>query len=186
MDDSRIVEMYWNRQEEAIAETDAKYGTYCNYIAYHILYSSRDAEECVSDTYMRAWNAMPPHRPDRLSVFLGKITRNLSLNRYKEQHAKKRGEGQVEVVLDELQDVVCGQSDIENFVDETVLTEALNVFLSGLPKTNRVIFIKRYWYLCPIKEIARDMAMKESHVTTILFRMRNELKLHLEKEGIAL
>lgn len=186
MDDSKIVELYWNRREDAITETDAKYGRYCNSIAYRILYNSRDAEECVNDTYMRAWYAIPPHRPARLSVFLGKITRNLSLNRYKEKHTEKRGGGQIEIVLDELQEVVCARSDMENFVDETVLTEALNVFLSGLPQANRVIFVKRYWYMYPIKAIAKDMSMKESYVTTLLFRMRKELKLHLEKEGIAL
>lgn len=186
MDDSRIVELYWERQEEAITETAEKYGKYCRYIAYNILFSSEDAEECVNDTYMRAWNAIPPHRPAQLSTFLGKITRNLSLNRYKEKHAQKRGEGQVDVVLDELQEIICGKSHIEDFVDEMVLTEALNVFLSGLTQLNRVIFVKRYWYMSSIKDIAGDLSMNENSIATILFRLRKELKIHLEKEGIAI
>ncbi|MGC2872092.1 RNA polymerase sigma factor [Ihubacter sp. rT4E-8] len=186
MEDSRIVDLYWQRDEGAISATAEKYSKYCNHIAYNILYSSEDAEECVNDTYLRAWNAIPPHRPVQLSTFLGKITRNLALNKYKGYNAKKRGGGQTAAALAELEECVASRCLVEDFIDESVLTGVINDFLRGLPKVNRVIFVKRYWYMTPVKEIAAEMSMRENRVATMLFRMRKELKDCLEKEDIPL
>ncbi len=186
MEDSRIVDLYWQRDEGAISASAEKYGKYCNHIAYNILYSSEDAEECVNDTWLRAWNAIPPQRPVQLSTYLGKITRNLALNKCKSANAKKRGGGQTAAALAELEECIAGRSHVEDFIDESVLTEAINSFLRGLPKVNRVIFVKRYWYMTPVKEIAAELSMRENRVATMLFRMRKELKACLEKEDIQL
>lgn len=184
MEDHKIIELYWQRMECAILETANKYGNYCQTISYNILHNMQDACECVNDTYLAAWNTMPPQKPDRLSAFLGKITRNLSLNRYKAYSAKKRGAGQVELALTELEDCLSSGNPVEEAVDQMILTCAINSFLYGQSQERRNIFIRRYWYLCPIDEIARDFSMSRSKATSLLFRMRKELKLHLEKEGI--
>lgn len=186
MDDSMIVDLYFARSEEAITETDKKYGKYCQYIAFNILKSSEDAEECVNDTYMRAWNAIPPHKPVQLSTFLGKITRNLSLNRYKAMHTQKRGAGQVEAALSELEECIGVHSKVEVLADEMALVEIINGFLADQPKLNRVVFVKRYWYLTSVKDISQDFNMNENRVASMLFRMRKELKHRLESEGIAI
>lgn len=186
MDDQQIIDLYWARSENAITETAHKYGPYCHSIAYHILYSKEDSEECVNDTYWKAWGAMPPQRPNQLRTFLGKITRNLSLNRWEKHTAEKRGAGQVPLALDELAECVPAPDSVERTVDDLALTELLNDFLSGLPVQTRRIFMRRYWYLCSVKEIAADCAVSESKVKTTLFRTRNKLKQHLEKEGVAL
>lgn len=186
MDDNEIVELFWERSENAIAETSKKYSRYCHYISYNILHNNEDAEECANDAYFRTWNAIPPKRPDCLATFLGKITRNLSLDRYKRYTAEKRGLGQTVLVLSELEDCVPAAMDVEQATNEMFLVKALNAFLAALPKINRVVFIQRYWYLCAIKEIAEQNGMSESKVKSMLFRIRNELKKHLEKEGIIL
>lgn len=184
MEDREIVELYWQRDEAAIAESAAKYGKYCGSIAYNILHSSEDSEECVNDTYLRAWNAIPPHRPNRLSTFLGKITRNLALNKYKGYNAKKRGEGQMELILSELEECISAKNRVEGLVDELAVVEAVNGFLAELPKLNRVVFVRRYWYLDSVKSISERLSMSENRIASMLFRMRKELKVHLEKEGI--
>ena len=186
MEDERIVSLYWQRDESAIRETEIKYDRYLTKIAYNILSSHEDSRESVNDTYLAAWNSMPPHRPCVLSTYLGKITRNLSLNRYALRTAQKRGMGQVELTLSELEECVPAQRDLEQMVDEMVLVDAIEAFLYAQPRTMRSIFIGRYWYLYPIRELADAYAMSESKVASLLFRMRNKLKLHLEKEGICL
>lgn len=186
MDDQQIVDLYWNRSENAISETSKKYGNYCHYIAYHILHSREDSEECVNDTYLKAWNSMPPKRPEKLSAFLGKITRNLSLHRYEQYNALKRGAGQVPLALEELNDCIPSQNNVEPVVDDIVLTEILNRFLGSLPPETRKFFVQRYWYLMSIKEIASDCQVTESKVKVTLFRTRNELKEVLAKGGIVL
>lgn len=185
MDDERIVELYWARSEEAITETAAKYGPYCHYISYNILRSHEDAEECVNDTYVRAWNNMPPRRPNRLATFLGKITRNLSLNRHKTLHAVKRGGDEMALALAELEECV-GGSDVEEAVEERRLTACIDAFLASLSRSKRRVFVRRYWYLSPIEEIAAEYGMSESKVTSMLFRLRKQLRAELEKEGIVL
>lgn len=186
MNDNEIIELYWARNESAISASEEKYGRYCRSISYNILHNHEDAEECVNDTWVGAWKSIPPQRPNRLSSYLGKITRNLSINRFKQYTAEKRGFGQTELVLSELDDCIPAEANVERVVEEMVLVEALNQFLRGQPKQKRNIFIRRYWYLYPIREIAEAYGASESKITSLLFRMRNELKKYLEKEGITL
>ncbi|MDE7297604.1 MAG: sigma-70 family RNA polymerase sigma factor [Lachnospiraceae bacterium] len=186
MKDDEIIDLYWERKETAIAATAEKYGKYCHSISYNILHDNEDAEECVNDTWLGAWKSMPPQRPERLSAYLGKITRNLSLNQLKQYAAEKRGLGQAEAALSELEDCIPAETGVEQAIDEMVLAESINQFLREQPEQKRNIFIRRYWYLCPIRDIAENYGMSESKVTSLLFRMRNKLKAHLEKEGIAL
>ena len=186
MDDIQIIELYHERSETAISETAKKYGKYCYTIAYHILYNEQDSEECVSDTYLRTWEVIPPQYPNKFSAFLGKITRNLALNRYRYYVSQKRGRGQVTLALEELQECVPASDSIERVVEEKYLIEIMNRFLHDLHKEKRMIFLRRYWYLSSIQEIAADYGMSESKVKMTLFRVRNKLKQVLEKEGIAL
>lgn len=186
MEDKQIVDLYWARSEKAISETADKYGRYCYTIAYNILHSNEDSEECVNDTYLHAWNAMPDQRPNRLSAFLGRITRNLSLKRWEKYTAKKRGAGQVPLALDELRECIPATNYTDSVADDIVLTDVLNRFLASLTAEKRNIFMRRYWYLSPVAEIASDLAISESKVKMSLLRSRNELKQLLEKEGITL
>lgn len=186
MKDIDIIELYWERKEEAITATADKYGSYCHTISYNILHNREDAEECVNDTWLGAWKSIPPQRPDRLSTYLGKITRNLSLNCFKRYNTEKRGQGQAELVLSELEDCIPSKTGVEESVEEAVLVESINQFLYAQPRQKRNIFIRRYWYLYSIRDIAQGYGMSESKVTSMLFRMRNELKIHLEKEDITL
>ena len=186
MKDNEIIELYWNRDEAAIAATADIYGNYCYSIAYNILSNNEDAEECVNDTWLNAWKSIPPQRPNCLSTYLGKITRNLSLNRYKLLTAQKRGKGQVELALSELEGCVPAQGNMEQITDEMVLVNAIEAFLRTQPRTERNIFVGRYWYLYPIGDLSVAYRMSESKVVSMLYRMRTKLKLHLEKEGISL
>ena len=186
MKDNEIIKLYWDRDEAAIAATADAYGNYCYTIAYNILTSNEDSEECVNDTWLNAWNSIPPQRPERLSTYLGKITRNLSLNRYKQLNTQKRGGGQVELALSELGNCVPSQTGMEQIADEMELVAALEKFLLSYPKTERSIFLGRYWYLYSIPELAVAYRMSESKIASLLYRMRNRLKLHLQKEEIFL
>ena len=186
MEDLEIIDQYWARDENAISETARKYGPYCRYIAYHILWNSEDSEECVNDTYLHAWHAMPDQRPARLPAFLGKITRNLALNRWEAYHAEKRGLGQTPLTLDELRECVSTSDQAGRIVDDMALAEILNRFLASLPREKRKIFMRRYWYLSSVKEIAADCSMSESKVKMILLRARKSLKQLLKDEGISL
>lgn len=184
MEDRQIIELYNERSEAAISEIADKYGKYCHYIAYNILYDEQDSEECVNDTWFRAWNTIPPQQPNKLSAFLGKITRNLALDKYKFYNREKRGNGQTALVLEELGECISAGNRTEQEVEERQLVEVLNTFLRSLPSEKRRILVRRYWYLSPVKEIAKDFAMSESSVKTILHRTRIKLKHFLEKEGI--
>ena len=186
MNDEEIIALYWSRSEKAISETQLKYGSYCHRIAFRILQNSEDSEECVNDTYLKAWETIPPTRPEVLSVFLGTITRNLSLNKYKYYSAEKRGGGQVTYALDELQECISGKSDVEQFIEDELLVDILNHFLSKQNQKTRKIFMRRYWFLCSIKEIAEEFHMSESSVKMNLQRARRNLKKILEKEGIVI
>lgn len=146
------------------------------------MYDYFDAEECVNDTYLGAWNSIPPQRPNRLTAFLGRITRNLALNRYKHNKAAKRGGGQVEIALSELENCIPDIKGVEQIVEEALLVSVINRFLYAQAKTKRNIFVLRYWYLYSIRDIADMYGERESKVKAILFRMRNELKKILEKE----
>ena len=183
MDDKRIVDLYWMRSESAISETDKKYGKYCHYIAYSILSSQLDAEECVNDTYIRAWESIPPNKPQLLKSFLGKITRNIALDRYDRLNALKRG-GNTELALEEIGECI-PSGDGREMSDEIALREAINRFLESLPKQTRIIFMRRYWYLSPVKHIAGDLGLSVSNVKVILMRTRKKFKEYLEGEGIS-
>ena len=183
MDDQSIIALFWKRSEQAIAETDRKYGAYCYSIAYHALANNEDAEESVSDTYMAAWNQLPPHRPSILATFLGKITRCISINRWKAKNTAKRGGGQITLALEELDNCVDGTQDIEANSDARELYACLNRFLDSLPKVERDIFLRRYWFFDPIAVIAESYGFTQSKVTSMLHRMRGKLRKQLEKEG---
>ena len=183
VEDEAIVQLYWDRNESAISESSAKYGAYCAAIAHNILHSTADEEECVNDTWLHAWNAMPPHRPNILSAFFGKITRNLSFDCYKKRHRAKRGGGQTNAVLDELAECVSGRDDTERTWDEKELTAELNRFVSELSEDKRAIFILRYWYAADIADIAQRVGLSENNVSVTLSRLRGRLKTHLIERG---
>lgn len=186
MDDTKIVQLYWDRNEQAIPATADKYGTYCTSIAKNILGNREDAEECVNDTYLNAWNSMPPHRPSILSTFLGKIVRNLSFNRYKHNTANKRGGGELPVVLDELTDLVSGKDDVEQEINHKELVNVIDSFLDRLPADKRSIFISRYWYTDSISEIAVRHGMTDGAVSMTLNRLRLKLHNYLLERGFEL
>ena len=181
MEDKQIVDLYWERSESAIAETEKKYGRYCHYIAYRILENDEDAKEIVNDTYLKTWQTIPPKRPEALKPYVGMISRQLALNAYEEQHTQKRG--QITLVLDELAECLPGDDEDWNVVSGVALHDSLNAFLQRLPNKTRNVFIRRYWYTSSIAEIAKEYSMRESAVAMLLFRTRNKLKTHLQKEG---
>ena len=182
MKDEEMVGLYWMRSEDAVAATAEKYGNYCYSIAFSILHNAEDAEECVNDAYLAAWNSIPPHRPERVAAFLGKITRNVSLNRWKQYNAQKRGEGQTELALSELEECIPAKTGIEQAVEDELLTWSIEKFLYSQPRLKRNLFIRRYWYISSIQELADEYGMSESKVKSLLFRMRKKLKHHLAKE----
>jgi len=186
MDDTKIIDLYWFRSERAIAETAKKYGSYCHSIAFRILRNDQDSEECVNDTWLGAWKAMPPKRPAVLSTFLGRITRNLALNRWKGYNAEKRGAGEMTVALEELKECVPAPGGVEGAVEGMALAESIDRFLEALPAEQRRIFVQRYWYLCSIREIAASCGVSENKVKVTLFRARQRLREVLQKEGILL
>lgn len=182
MDDKEIIGLYFARSEEALTETAKKYGPYCHSIAYHILENHDDSKECVNDAYLRVWNAIPPEKPVSLRAYLGKITRNLALGRYRAGHTQKRG-GCVEVAMEELREATAGVSP-EEAIDRTELMQLIEAFLDELSPQARVFFLRRYWYFSTVKEIAADYHVSVSSVKVSLLRSRNALKTRLEKEGI--
>lgn len=186
MEDERIIDLYLERSEDAISQSSLKYGRYCHSIAYNILYSDEDSEECVSDTWLRAWGAIPPAIPASLKAFFGKITRNLALDRYDAAKAKKRGGGDTETALDELSEVIPDNGAAASALEEIELTEILNTFLASLTPEKRKIFMRRYWYMDQVRDIAGFYKVSESKVKTTLFRCREELKAVLAKEGISI
>ena len=185
MDDAKIVSLYEARDEDAVKETQKKYGGLCRYIAEQILASREDAEECVNDAYVKAWNTIPPQKPESLGSYMGMLTRQLSINRYKQNRRQKRGGGQVAVVLEELQECIADKGDMPT-ADDITLHDALNRFLRALPERERMVFMRRYWYTDEVGKIAADYGMSESHVGVLLYRTRKKLKEYLEKEEIYL
>ena len=183
MDDKSIVDLYFSRNEEAITQTDKKYGHYCYSIAYNILTSKEDAEESVSDTYMTAWRSIPPRRPSALSAFLGKITRHISIDRWRERVATKRGGGEVPLALEELNDCISGMQDVEMEYERKEILNAYVKFLDTLPVTERRVFLCRYWYVESIETIADKFDFSESKVKTMLHRTRAKLRKQFAKEG---
>jgi RNA polymerase sigma-70 factor (ECF subfamily) len=182
MEDSQIIELYFKRSEAAIKETKAKYGRLCYHIAFNILNSKEDAEECENDTYLRTWNSIPPKEPHPLPAYLGKIVRNLALQKYEYYTAKKRNRN-LELVYNELEECIPGGFDLDDHYSEGQLSELIDIFLRGIDKDSCIIFVLRYWHTNSIKVIATRFHMSESKVKSSLFRTRNKLKLYLEEEG---
>ena len=183
MSDEEIIALYFARDEQALAQTDAKYGPYCFSLANAILPSREDAEEALNDTYLKAWQSMPPKKPAVLRLFLGKLTRRLSLQRLRRQGRLKRGGGEAALALEELGDCVPLGGDAQQALEGRELTRLLNRFLSGLPAAQRQVFLARYWYGAAVKDIARQFGYSESKVKSMLYRTREKLRLTLEKEG---
>jgi RNA polymerase sigma-70 factor (ECF subfamily) len=185
MTDEMIVDMFWQRSEKAIEETDKLYGRYFHYIANGILRSDEDSKEIVNDTYHKAWNSIPPARPVSLKAFLGRMTRQLSLNRLEKNRAQKRGGGEFALVLDELSEVITDESEEDALAIEE-LSKHINSFLRSLPLESRRVFIRRYWHMASVSEISKDFSISESKVKSMLFRTREKLRQYLIKEGIKL
>ena len=183
MDDNGIIQLYWDRNDQTIKVTSDKYGHYCKAIARNILNNEEDAEECVNDTYLNAWNSMPTHWPEQLATFLGKITRNLAFNRYKHNHTEKRGGEKITLVLDELTDCISDVDDVEQIIDRQELIKAINSFVRSLSVSKRNIFVRRYWYADSVTEIAHDNGMLQGTVSKTLERTRKELKAYLTERG---
>lgn len=186
MKDKELVEMFLQRDENAIAQAKSEYQTYCVSIAQNILQSREDSEECVSDALLAAWNSIPPNKPDNIKAYLGKITRNLSFSRLRKQKAKRRGGGEITLALEELSQCLPGKSDVAKVVEDAQLGESINRFLLGCSARERSIFIRRYWYVDSVKSIAKRFSTSPNAVKMSLFRTRNKLKAFLEKEGIIL
>ena len=184
MDDNAIMDLYWARSEKAISETAARYGSYCYAIAYNILSNREDSEESVNDTYLAAWNNMPPKRPSLLGAFLGKLTRYISLDRWKQRSRLKRGGGEVPLCLDELEDCVSGRESTEDAVIRKETIASVNRFLDSLSETERRMFLCRYWYLDSVDAIADRFGFSQSKTASILHRIRGKLNKQLEKEGL--
>lgn len=186
MEEQKIIELYWNRDESALTETDRKYGMYCRSIAWNILHSQEDSEECVNDTYLRAWNTIPPQRPARLNMYLAKITRNLAFDRYKAQMAQKRGGSEITVILDELAECVAGGESVEDAFLAKELAEAIGSFVRGLSEREANVFVRRYFFAETAKQIGTRYSLSANNVTVILSRTRQKLKEYLKKEGYLL
>ena len=183
MEDDSIINLYWARSENAISETSKKYGNYCYSIAYNILGNVEDADESVNDTYLDAWNNIPPHRPSILSTFLGKITRRISIDKWRGRTAEKRGGGEIVLVLDELSDCIPSNQNVEREVEAAELSQLIDNFVMSLSPMERRVFICRYWYLDTIGDIAQRFGFTQSKVKMILHRQRKNLLNHLEREA---
>ena len=182
MDDEKIVELFLVRSEQAISETKDSYGAYCTKICSNILKSREDTEECVNDAYMKLWETIPPQRPRSLKAYLSKIIRNLALDRYEKNHAKKRGKA--DAVFEEIEQFYCSRSD--ELADSIAIRDAVNRFLGTIDKQQRVLFVQRYWFFCTVKEIAKMNDLGESKVKMTLKRTRDDLRSYLQKEGIGI
>lgn len=183
MDDNKIIELYWERKEEAIKETSLKYGSLCTYIAQNILSSREDSEECVNDTYFAVWNAIPSERPNRFSAFVSRITRNLALKKYEYLSAAKRNPAAV-TSFEELGDCVSGTESVESEVETRRIEKAIEKFLWRQGEEKRTIFIRRYWYFDSIETICERTGFTQSKVKSMLYEMRQRLRRYLESEGI--
>ncbi len=185
MEDNQIIDLYWARSQQAIAASETKYGAYCRKVACNILPRMEDAEECVNDTWLRAWDSIPPQRPKVLQAFFGALTRNLSLDRWRRDRAEKRGGGTVELALEELEDCLAAREQVEQVVQAEETARLISDFLRRQPKQDRQLFVRRYWYLDDIRTLCRRFGMGESQVKSRLHRMRRKLRAELEKEGVA-
>ena len=183
MEDAAIIALYWERNQEAIEQSRQKYGAYCMTISRSILESREDAEECVSDTWLHAWNAMPPHKPNALRMFFAKLTRNISFSRFRRLNAQKRGGGRMEAVLDELAEVLADRSGVEDALDARELGETIRQFIRALPEREGDVFLRRYFFTETMEEIAGAYGITVNHAAVLLSRTRKKLRLCLMREG---
>lgn len=183
MEDEEIVSLYWERSEQAIKETETKYGGFCYSIAYNLLQNTEDAAESVNDTYLEAWNSMPPHKPNSLAAFLGRITRRLSVDRWRHSHAQKRGGGEYPLLLDELAECIPSKSSVEQQVELKELADTINRFLAAISQEKQQVFLRRYWYGDSMEELAGKFGCSVSKIKSILFHIRENLREQLKKEG---
>jgi RNA polymerase sigma-70 factor (ECF subfamily) len=183
MEDYQIIDMYWQRDESAITETDRKYGAYCRNIADNILQNKEDSEECVNDTWLKVWNSIPPTKPGNFRMYLAKIIRNLSFNKYNANVAKKRGGGEMTLVLEELAESIADNTDVEKAYEAKELGVCIRKYVGTLPKRERNIFVRRYFFVDSAKEIAERYGLTENNIMVILSRTRKDLKKYLQKEG---
>lgn len=184
MEDQQIIDLYWARSQQAVVETERKYAPYCRQVAYQILRSAQDADECVNDTWLRAWNAIPPQRPVRLQAYLARLTRNLSLDRLDQRQAKKRG-GSMGVLLSELSECIPSPDTVERVMENREISHAISAWLRQQPERSRVAFVRRYFYADSLSQIARRVGLSEGGVKSLLHRQRGSLRQYLEQEGIA-
>lgn len=184
MEDSQIIALYWQKNEDAIIESNRQYGAYCFKIANNILYNPEDAEECVNDTWFHVWNAIPPKRPQKLAIFLAKITRNLAFNRFNARIAKKRGSGEIAFVLDELAECLPSDSNVENEYETKELGQHVQWFVRTLSERDANVFVRRYFFTDSVKDIAERYGLTENNIMVILSRTRKKLKKYLMKEGL--
>ena len=185
MEDSQIIGLYFKRDEAAISETEAKYGAFCHGIALNILSINADADECVNDTYLRAWNSIPPKKPDKLGAWLGRVVRNIAFNLWKKNHRQKRYAG-MEQLLNELEDCIPSPVTVECEIEEQELTEVINTWLASLSQNDRILFIRRYWYGETVAVLAQESGMSPANMAKRMYRLRQNLKSKLEKEGYSL
>lgn len=185
MEDSKIIDLFWQRDEAAISETQRKYGSFCYSIAINILSVNEDAEECVNDTYHHAWNAIPPLRPTNFRAWIGKVVRNIAINLWNKNHTKKRYAG-MEELLSELEDCIPSSQTVEREIEEKELSEHISVWLRSLDKEERVLFVRRYWNGIALKDLAEERNIPSGKLAQRMFRLRCSLKASLEKEGIYL
>lgn len=186
MEDKDIVDLYWQRDEKAISETAEKYGRYCYSIAYNILYDTEDAEESVNDTYLNAWNSMPPHRPAVLSTFIGKITRFISLKKWRNKRTQKRGGGNIDLAYEELSECIPAKSAVEEELENKEIAKLIDSFLEMLPVCEQSVFVCRYWYFDSISAISNQFGFSESKVKSMLHRTRKKLRSKLLEEGVVI
>ena len=184
LEDEKIIELYWNRNEDAIFETSEKYGNYLYKIAFNILLDSEDSEESVNDTYMSAWNEIPPTKPNILSAFLSKITRYISLNKYRAKRTQKRGSGEIDAAFEEIEECIPDKRNLYDEIETKELAKIISAYLKNLPKTERQIFICRYYYLDSLSDISKHFGFSKSKVASMLHRTRKKILFHLEKEGV--
>ena len=183
MEDHQIIELFRQREENAVAETEQKYTSYCRSVAARILNSAEDTDEALNDTWLAAWNNIPPHEPECLKTFLGRLTRNISLNKARSEKALKRGSAEMRVVFEEIEDWLASGQSVEQEISEQELADSINAFLAGIPETERSVFVRRYWYMQSVSEIASHYGFSESKVKSMLFRIRKKLYAKLKKEN---
>ena len=184
MEDVKIIDLYFQRSENAIKETDNKYGGYCKVIANNIVGNISDSEECVNDTYLKLWNSIPPSVPKVFKAYVGKIIRNFAISKYRKNNCDKRGSGDVSLVVEEIEEFLPAVDNVDTIIESNLVLKVVNKVLVALPEENRKMFVRRYWYADSISNIAKKFNATESKVKSVLFRIRNILKEELSKEDI--